>query len=192
MGPHRADIKTPRFVVELQHSPISPEEIREREGFYGDMIWIFDVRSAVSRIYFPKGGYSLRPHGAIVWLRPRPSILSCTKPVLLHLGKGRLYNVYGWGLHGSINFRGGFSHGYTKDQFLTAVGLLPPSENDVPEFKPFGFLPDLGAATAVRPPSLFRVTPAPSSPSFPPRVISLDRFSRAAVRAQSQNQNASP
>lgn len=186
MGPRRADIRTPRFVIELQHSPISPAEIREREEFYGEMIWIFDVRSARTRIHFPQGGFSPRPHGSIVWLRPRRSIFTCTKPVLLHLGKGRLYNAYGWGHHGEINFNGGFSHTYTKDQFLTAVGLLAEGANPAPEFKPFGFVPDLSAARVIRPAPLFQITPAPSSPTFPSQSIPLHRFSLSAVRGQSQ------
>jgi hypothetical protein len=45
MGPHRADVVAASGgVVELQHSAISPEVIREREDFYGErMAWIFDA-----------------------------------------------------------------------------------------------------------------------------------------------------
>lgn len=43
IGKHRADVKTPTTVIEFQHSPISPEEIRERETFYGDMVWVVDA-----------------------------------------------------------------------------------------------------------------------------------------------------
>jgi len=47
IGPHRADILAiPGFVVELQHSSISPEEIAERERFYQKMVWVFDAREA--------------------------------------------------------------------------------------------------------------------------------------------------
>ena len=42
---HIADVKTPgEVVVEVQHSPISEDELRSREDFYGDMIWIVDAR----------------------------------------------------------------------------------------------------------------------------------------------------
>lgn len=41
---HRADICLPTgLVVELQHSPISVEEIQRREAFYRNMIWIFNL-----------------------------------------------------------------------------------------------------------------------------------------------------
>ncbi len=43
MGPHRADVRTPRGVIEFQKSAISAAEIREREQFYGKMIWVVDA-----------------------------------------------------------------------------------------------------------------------------------------------------
>ena len=42
---HIADVKTPSgLVIEIQHSPISEQELRSREHFYGNMIWIVDAR----------------------------------------------------------------------------------------------------------------------------------------------------
>lgn len=50
IGPHIADIKlTNGRVIEIQHSSISCEEAREREQFYGNMIWIFDGREFIDR-----------------------------------------------------------------------------------------------------------------------------------------------
>lgn len=43
LGPHRADVVTPKGVIEFQRSSISSEEIREREAFYGHMIWVIDA-----------------------------------------------------------------------------------------------------------------------------------------------------
>ena len=43
IGKHRADIKTPTTVIEFQHSSISPEEIREREAHYENMVWVVDT-----------------------------------------------------------------------------------------------------------------------------------------------------
>src|SRR5882724_3925211 len=43
-GEHRADIVgNGGAVIELQHSAISADEIRAREEFYGDMVWLFDA-----------------------------------------------------------------------------------------------------------------------------------------------------
>lgn len=42
---HIADVKTPAgLVVELQHSPIAPEERLSRESFYKSMVWVVDGR----------------------------------------------------------------------------------------------------------------------------------------------------
>jgi len=41
---HRADILTPQgVVIEFQNSPISGNEIREREAFYGEMFWVVNA-----------------------------------------------------------------------------------------------------------------------------------------------------
>lgn len=32
------------FVIELQQGPISAEEVKAREAFYGNMVWVFDAR----------------------------------------------------------------------------------------------------------------------------------------------------
>jgi hypothetical protein len=40
--PHRADVAGPNGVLEIQRSGISPEEIREREQFYGRMAWLLN------------------------------------------------------------------------------------------------------------------------------------------------------
>jgi competence protein CoiA len=52
MGQHRADmIGDGRVVIELQHSPINPEEIEERERFYKRMIWLFDATCRFAGIH---------------------------------------------------------------------------------------------------------------------------------------------
>ena len=51
---HIADVKTKgNLVVEVQHSPIAPEELMSREQFYGNMIWIVDARDQAG--YFTLG-----------------------------------------------------------------------------------------------------------------------------------------
>jgi len=40
---HIADVRTQhRWVIELQHSPISPEERRSRDAFYRQIVWVVD------------------------------------------------------------------------------------------------------------------------------------------------------
>lgn len=104
MGEHRADIRTPSGVIELQHSPIAPEEIREREAFYGRMIWLLDGRRMVlgldefgvdhvariervdarqpSGLPHPRAGFAYW-----LWRRPRTSFLAAKKRLFIDFGE---------------------------------------------------------------------------------------------------------
>lgn len=93
---HRADIYIPskKLTIELQHSPISTLEIREREAFYGNMVWIFDY----TEIYRQKR--LVEQHGLKPWTHKKRSTSEllylakyhkksldvCKKPVFLHVG----------------------------------------------------------------------------------------------------------
>lgn len=84
---HRADILTAKgMVIEIQRSPISPEEIREREMFYGNLAWLFDVQEPVieERLNFrPKGEFwSFR------WKHPRKHIAFTKAKTYLDIGGG--------------------------------------------------------------------------------------------------------
>lgn len=85
VGKHRADIRMPSgFVMELQHSTISPAEIDEREAFYQNMAWLFDAIEP-----FESGRLSVRNKGNYVtfrWKHARKSIAECTADVFLDLG----------------------------------------------------------------------------------------------------------
>ena len=54
---HIADVKAPHgLVLEFQHSPITPDEMRARETFYGELVWIVDgLRGELDRSYFDMG-----------------------------------------------------------------------------------------------------------------------------------------
>ncbi|HKR02313.1 MAG TPA: competence protein CoiA family protein [Pyrinomonadaceae bacterium] len=70
--PHRADIVGKSgIVIELQHSPISPEEIWEREDFYRNMIWIVDANQIVDNLYFFKNPYLEYKGGQPIWSLPK-------------------------------------------------------------------------------------------------------------------------
>lgn len=81
---HRMDarmfVDDRQVVIEFQHSHISPQEIRERERGYGNMVWIFDCNGKW------EDGDSYYIGGEVVrisWKRPRQSILYCNQPVML-------------------------------------------------------------------------------------------------------------
>ena len=97
MGNHRADIVTFNgSVVEVQHSTLSPEEIREREDFYGmDMAWIFDAREAFAEERIDLRRKAGRPefYRNFRWKHPRKSIGACRRPVFLDLGDGQILRI---------------------------------------------------------------------------------------------------
>ncbi|MEA5464935.1 competence protein CoiA [Leptothoe sp. PORK10 BA2] len=68
IGEHRADIQTGGgLVVELQHSPITPEVVKEREHFYKNMIWIFNATEYAERCrlicWFGEHPHPIYPYG---------------------------------------------------------------------------------------------------------------------------------
>lgn len=94
MGNHRADVLavTGRTVIELQHSPISPETIAEREAFYRQpdkdrwMIWLFDVRDAADRFTVRDNRNSVRVDESLyIWKQAKRSLMSATVPVYLDI-----------------------------------------------------------------------------------------------------------
>jgi len=88
--PHRADVRTAKhLVVEFQHSPISPGEIREREDFYGRLVWVVDARTwHVEMLHIEK---------SLIWAnrRAHPAWMSAECPVILDIGY-TLLHIYGY------------------------------------------------------------------------------------------------
>lgn len=134
IGNHRADIVHANgSVIELQHSPISPETIAEREAHYGNMMWIFS-RS---------GSFEFEPEVftyKYYWRRARKSAKFCRCPVYIDLGEELFcVNTMGpeppnvgkgnfiakeifvsWLKGGDVNLRSSLAH-YTVGRILTAT-----------------------------------------------------------------------
>lgn len=101
---HRADILgNKNIIIELQHSPISPQDILDREKFYKNMIWLFDAGKFAGNIIFKfKEDYA-----EYTWYYPRTSMVFSKKPVYFHLPCGNIFkpeDIYlksgiarGWG-----------------------------------------------------------------------------------------------
>ena len=101
---HIADVCYKGKVLELQNSPISPDQINERENFYKNMIWVFNGYDFFSNFDIRKkeGEYfSFR------WKHPRKSIWACNKRVFFDFGfcgfltnhaydRNYEYTDYGW------------------------------------------------------------------------------------------------
>jgi hypothetical protein len=109
-----ADIRLPNGrVVKLQRAPLSPEEIRDYERFFGDMVWIFDVRESresldaygLPRLDLRKKDMSSMAkqlHGVkdtptnyrtFRWKHPRKHIAFVTKPVFLDIGENKVFRL---------------------------------------------------------------------------------------------------
>lgn len=99
VGRHRADVKSPRTVIELQASSISPAEIEEREEFYGDMVWVIDAEK------FDLDLRKNETHVSFRWKHPRKTWWYAEKQLYFDLGDKllRIYKLYsgvpcgGWG-----------------------------------------------------------------------------------------------
>lgn len=89
---HRMDARTfiggTRYAIEFQHSHISPDEIRQREDGYQNMIWVFDCIDKDMPGIGIGGGVT-----RIWWKRPRTSVFYCNQPVLLDIGQSDVYQI---------------------------------------------------------------------------------------------------
>jgi hypothetical protein len=143
IGPHRADVRLQDgTVLELQHSPLSSAEIREREDFYGEMVWVLDARAwdlgYRKRVYVDSKDYGRETHdrfevdfervherskapgdtGFLTWRRPKVSWRAAKAPIFLDIGEDWLIALR--------QFKDGFGPGLqcfgaflTKQTFLT-------------------------------------------------------------------------
>ena len=57
IGNHIADIYNGKQVIELQSSPISSKQIREREKFYRSMVWILNGKTICKNLHYFKIRY---------------------------------------------------------------------------------------------------------------------------------------
>lgn len=99
MGNHRADVLARGWVLEFQHSPLSVEEIREREEFYGQqMMWLVDGSACFRNFHFrptKKHGPALlnRTPVSFRWKWPRKTWATVRRPLFLDIGGGLLLRI---------------------------------------------------------------------------------------------------
>jgi len=144
VGEHRADIRRPddHVVIELQHSPISPEEIREREAYYGHMVWLIDGRLLTREVRmfddWTRRLGQVRP-GTWSWLWPRKSFLAARRRVFLDLGTSVL-EVKGFEEVTNLSpgrrrlANGFYLHGeeVSRDAFIERARLRPVAADERP------------------------------------------------------------
>lgn len=89
VGPHRADVKGPAAVLEVQKSQIAPEMIREREEFYGEMLWMLKGDDFAERLkikYHGRGMYLFE------WKNPRKTWATAERRLLIDI-KGEVFEI---------------------------------------------------------------------------------------------------
>lgn len=75
-----ADVKFPNgLVLEIQHSPISPQKIKERQTFHRNVVWLFDATGPMQNSQI---GY----HKKIEWIQPRETMKFANEPVFIDVG----------------------------------------------------------------------------------------------------------
>ena len=138
MGSHRADVRTPLCVIEFQKSAISVEEIREREQFYGQMIWVVEASNWWLTEYdsFEKK----LPAGMARWLWPRKTWEYALAPIFLDVGDSNLWLITA--LYQKNGFRTKETiidyQEFTKRQFLERVtGIMSHQNLLTPYYHPF-------------------------------------------------------
>ena len=103
---HRADIKLDNgLIIELQNSHLSSDKIKEREEFYGNMIWILNGQTICSSLGLKKEkGNGIR---TFRWKHPPKSWWVANKPIIVDWDKENVFiikKIYqnipcgGWGI----------------------------------------------------------------------------------------------
>jgi len=106
MGKHRADIRTKsRWIIELQNSSISSEEIKEREKYYKRMIWLLNGKTIAKNIDLRKK--KEKDYVTFRWKHPPKCWWEARKQIFIDFGKwyfiAELKKIYhntpcgGWG-----------------------------------------------------------------------------------------------
>ena len=104
IGSHRADIKSPRGIIELQASAISTADIAERERYYNEMVWLVDARD------FELNVRDRGSHVTFRWKHPRKTWWAAKKPLFFDIDGWliEIHQIYhnmpcgGWGK--SLNY----------------------------------------------------------------------------------------
>lgn len=136
IGPHRADVKTPQRVIELQASSLDVDTIRERERFYGNMIWLLRGADFVENLRLRVRGSLESGYLTFRWYWPRKSWWHAMRPIFIDIPEGtRLFGDDDeWILTAPhvLEVRrvhretpcGGWGYIITHDHFMETVGAI--------------------------------------------------------------------
>jgi len=80
IGKHRADIISNNgVIIELQNSPISSDDIINRENFYVKLVWLFNGKNFAKNMELRKN----ENYFTFRWYHPQKSLWFCKKPIYI-------------------------------------------------------------------------------------------------------------
>jgi competence CoiA-like predicted nuclease len=127
VGHHIADIKLSNGkVIEVQHSNLPVEVVKEREQFYGNMTWIFDGSEFYERLKITEKEFNGETSHGFRFKRPRSYILEAKKtPFYIDFGT-EVFRVKG------IKVYENYSSTYDKEyKSYYVYGLLMEKDADL-------------------------------------------------------------
>jgi competence protein CoiA len=128
MGRHRADVKMgDGVVIEFQKSPITIDEINDRERFYGDMIWVFDASK------WDLDFKRFTGQSKFYWKRRRKAVFHCCRPIFMDIGEGAMFKVHS--LTTLLGY-GGWGHHITKTEFINEYMTIKQQSNQKQRLTP--------------------------------------------------------
>lgn len=101
---HRADIKIDNRVIELQHSNLASDEVREREEFYGNMIWVIDGDELIKEVVVDRMISKEDKFYFTYSLKKRAWMKEIQKRVFYHFKKLIVYTYYYQKYYKILNF----------------------------------------------------------------------------------------
>ena len=124
IGKHRADVKTPKGVIEFQASSISSYDVRAREDHYQNMVWVLKGSNFKENLEFTKqkGYHSFR------WKHPRKTWWDAKKPIYIDMGNGIMFNIKK--IHKGVPC-GGWGKYLTVDDFMNTYNRKQRTLNDL-------------------------------------------------------------
>ena len=116
VGNHRADVKTPKCVIELQRSSIDVASIAARERHYGKIVWVVDASEFEDNVIFRDRG----DYVSFRWKWPRKSWWQAKRQVYFDFD-GELFQVRK--VHDSVPC-GGWGVWVDDETFMKRVGAF--------------------------------------------------------------------
>jgi hypothetical protein len=137
---HRADVVAPDGrVIEFQHSHLEPAQIRAREAFYRDVIWVYDAARWTRRLHLLKGQTWKRTL-RFIWHQPVVSLATHRRELWWDVGENELWRCSVWTYETGDGRRLAFvqlHQALTRDQWLARFIVNATAKRRFPHQPPW-------------------------------------------------------